>query len=118
MGWLDGLLVSRPALHLERNPMPQTTSGEGYRTFKSDIYEASSEDEVKQIELPTDKSMCFVGTDDESTALAVWKFYVDSVAAASATVLIPDNPLFADAGRWINVPAGGSGPGDDVWTTP
>lgn len=60
--------------------------------------------------MPADKSHALVSADDGSTNLALWKFDRDSTVAASATVLVPNNPAYATSGRWISIPfSGGSG---------
>lgn len=91
--------------------MPLQTSGEGYRVFSEPrFFECVLEAQVQQIELPVDKAHAIVAAAD-GTTYAMWKFDSASTAAASASVIIPDNPMYADTGRWIKLPTGGGGGG-------
>lgn len=92
--------------------MPLTITGEGYRDFSEPrFFECETEAQVQQIRMPVDKAHAFVSADDGSGTLALWKFDAASVAAASATVLIPDNPAYATTGRWISISLGSGGGG-------
>lgn len=90
--------------------MPLTINGEGYRDFSEPrFFECEDSSQVEQINLPVDKAHAIVAADDGSTDMALWKFDASSTAAASVSVLIPDNPAYASVGRWILIPTGSSG---------
>lgn len=90
--------------------MPLTTLGEGFRVFSEPtIFEAETEAQVQQIEIPVDKAFAFVAADNGFSNFELWKFDAASAAAAGASVLVPNNPLFATLGRWIKIPIGGGG---------
>lgn len=92
--------------------MPLTVTGENYREFSEPrFFECETTAQVEQIRNPVDKSHALVAATDGSTNLTVWKFDTTSTDAASATVLVPTNPAFAAAGRWISLGATGSGGG-------
>lgn len=89
--------------------MPLVTSGEGYRTWADPrVFDCDSQGEIADIEYPVDKAYAFVGEPDGLLDWELWKFDAASVAVASATVIVPDNPLFASEGRWIQIPTGAS----------
>lgn len=97
--------------------MPLTVTGEGYRDFSEPrFFEAETTAQVEQIRQPVDKAHALVGADDGSTTLGLWKFDASSTAAASVTVLIPDNPAYANVGRWINIPVGGGSSGSGTYS--
>lgn len=97
--------------------MPLTVDGEGYRDFSEPrFFETTSTAEVEQIRQPVHKAHALVGVADGSTTLGLWKFDSASVAAASATVLVPDNPAYASIGRWINIPVGGGSGGGGTFS--
>lgn len=93
--------------------MPLTVYGELYRDFSEPrFFECETTAQVRQIRMPADKSHALVSADDGSTSLLLWKFNLTSTAAASATILVPINPAYAVAGRWIKIPLGSGGGGD------
>lgn len=63
-----------------------------------------------------DKAFCFVAAADGSS-YNQWRFDAASTAVASATVIVPLNPLytttppFNGSGRWIKLPTPGGGGG-------
>lgn len=89
--------------------MPLVVTGEGYRDFAEPrFFETTTTAEVLMIRNPVHKAHAFVAAADGSTGLVIWKFDFNSVAVASATVLVPLNPFFVARGRWILVVAGGT----------
>lgn len=97
--------------------MPLLVTGQGYRTFDSGkVLEATTVAEVRQVYEPVDKGLIFMAADDGSGNLQVYKFDLQSVAAASATALVPDNPFYATRGRWILVATSAATGGGGVTT--
>lgn len=94
--------------------MPLRFSGENYREWSEPrFYEAQTNAQVQQIELPVDKAFAMVADDTTPDDLTMWKFNKDSNAVASSTVIVPTNPAYTAAGRWIRKQAGGGGSGAD-----
>lgn len=93
--------------------MPLIIEGEGFRVFaEPTIFACDSESQIEQIETPVDNAFAFVADSLGVSDFEIWRFNASSAAAASATVIIPDNPLFAALGRWIKMlTGGGSGSG-------
>ncbi len=58
-----------------------------------------------------DKAFAFVAGTAAAADLDIWKFNSASTAGAGASVIVPLNPLFADAGRWLKLTFGGGGGG-------
>src|SRR6185369_6376210 len=88
--------------------MPLVIEGQGFRVFaEPTIFACDSESQIQQIETPVDNAFAFVADSLGVSDFEIWRFNASSAAAASATVIIPDNPLFAALGRWIKMLTGG-----------
>jgi len=85
--------------------MPLLIDGQGYYTYDSGkVLDAETIARVRQVYEPVNKEYLLLSADDGSTGLQVWKFDLTSVAADDGTtVLQPNNPQYAVAGRWILV---------------
>jgi hypothetical protein len=92
--------------------MPLEYSG-GYRTFATPtVFQGDASSAIELLEYPVDKAYFFVGDPDGST-FEIWRFNAASSASAGASVVVPLNPLYADAGRWIKMTISGGGGGAD-----
>lgn len=92
--------------------MPLIVFGENYRVFaEPTIFSCNASSQIQQIETPVDNAFAFVADATGSVNFQLWRFNATSVAAASPTVIIPDNPLFVDVGRWYKIPTGGGSAG-------
>lgn len=92
--------------------MPLQVQGEGYRDFgEPRFFTCEVTAQVQQIYMPVDKSHALVALANGTVVFELWKFDESSTAAGGLNVLVPLNPFFASAGRWIRIPFGGGSSG-------